>query len=118
MSKKTSNYNINLNSTNNTSSINTNNYNNFDQNICSKCNKNFATTQTLKTHLLTSNCDKKNVPIIHKCDFCDKEFSSKQMLNYHNNVCIDRKISILKTNYENKIKELEEKLENLKEKNE
>lgn len=85
--------------------------------ICDKCNKTFASSQTLRTHLLTTiNCIKEKNKILKKCEYCDKEFSSKQMFVYHDNVCVQKKISILTNTYENKIKQLEEQLLYLKEK--
>jgi hypothetical protein len=108
----------NIGSNNNTNNIDMNlNNNNIDIDtdkqkfICDKCNKTFASSQTLRTHLLTTlNCIKeKNTPK-KKCEYCDKEFSSKQMFIYHDNVCIQKKIFVLTNTYENKIKQLEEQL--------
>ena len=110
------NSNVNIHSDNNTNNIGATIYNFGEIPTvikCEKCNKIFATSQTLKTHLMTINCVKET-NMSNKCMFCDKEFSSKQMLAYHNNVCTNKKISLIATEYENKIKQLEEELRMLK----
>jgi len=112
------NSNVNIHSDNNSNNIGTTIYN-FGQTHtddvikCEKCNKIFATAQTLKTHSLTINCVKENNTST-RCEYCDKDFSSKQMLTYHNNVCINRKISLLKIDYESTIKQLQQELSSLK----
>ena len=116
----------NIGSNNNTNTIDMNLYNNnTDSNsnnvnekfICDKCNKTFASSQTLRTHLLTTlNCVKEKIKISNKCEYCNKEFSSKQMFIYHDNVCVQKKIYVLTNTYENKIKQLEEQLSYLTEK--
>ena len=114
-----SNSNINIHSDNNSNNIGTtSNIYNFDPSIrnetekinCEKCNKLFASQQTLKTHLLTINCTKENINILNKCNYCEKEFSSKQMLIYHDNVCVEKKLDILTNDYENKTKNLENQI--------
>jgi len=111
----------NVGSNNNTNTIDMNHlYNNHnktgEKNICHKCKKTFSSSQSLKTHLLTSlKCSKEKNEISNKCEYCDKEFSSKQMFIYHDNVCVHKKISVLTNAYENKIKQLEDQLESMKE---
>ena len=62
---------------------------------------------------MTINCVKET-NITNKCTYCDKDFSSKQMLAYHSNICMNKKILLITTEYENKIKELEEEIKMLK----
>lgn len=109
-----SNLNINIHSDNNTNSVGSNIYNFVEKITCTKCNKLFTSQQTLKTHLLTINCVKENINITNECLFCKKEFSSKQMLIYHDNICIHKKLNILTIEYENKIKNLEDQILHLK----
>ena len=117
MPGKKTNSNINIHSDNNSNNIGSTIYN-FNPSInnetekitCEKCNKIFASQQTLKTHLLTINCTKENINALNKCSYCEKEFSSKQMLIYHDNVCVHKKLHILTINYETKIKQLENQI--------
>jgi len=121
MERKESKLNIinNIHSDNNTTSIGSSDiiYNFVpivEKITCTKCSKIFTSQQTLKTHLLTTNCVKKNINITNECLFCKKEFSSKQMLIYHDNICIHKKLNILIIDYESKIKDLEEQILHLK----
>lgn len=101
------NSNVNVNSNNNTNNITT------SDKKCHKCNKTFATAQTLKTHLMTINCSKDTITT-NRCEYCEKDFSSKQMFTYHSNICMNKKISLVSIEYENKIKQLEEEIMMLK----
>jgi hypothetical protein len=61
-------------------------------------------------------CLQEKNEISNKCEYFNKEFSSKQMFIYHDNVCVQKKLSVLTNTYENKIKELEDQLAYMKEK--
>jgi len=109
------NSNVNINSNNNTNNIGTTINNNIitSDKKCHKCNKTFATAQTLKTHLMTINCSKDTITT-NRCEYCEKDFSSKQMFTYHSNICMNKKISLVSIEYENKIKQLENEIMMLK----
>lgn len=78
---------------------------------CGKCLKVFASKGTYNLHLKTSKCSRKSSlkntnTTEFKCQYCDKNFSSNQMLSYHTSICCDKKIYDLKTRYEFEINDL------------
>jgi hypothetical protein len=90
----------------------------MSQNCCSKCNKEFASKQSLKIHVQTSDCLKQKEKITKNCEFCSKVFSSKQMLQYHYSSCTDKKLAHLSSEYNTKIDKLTKDMELLVKKNE
>ena len=80
----------------------------MEENQCDKCNKIFANKLTYNLHIKTSKCSntKENNFI---CSFCNKKYSSNQMLSYHNTICIEKKIHDIKIEYENQISDSHEK---------
>ena len=80
----------------------------MEENQCDKCNKKFANKSTYNLHIKTSKCSniKDNNNFI--CSFCNKKYSSNQMLAYHNTICIEKKIHDIKTEYENQISDIHE----------
>ena len=55
---------------------------------CELCKKEFSTKSNLNRHQANINCQAlPKKPIIFDCTFCKKILSSKQMLEYHINIC-------------------------------
>lgn len=80
----------------------------MEQNQCDKCNKIFANKSTYNVHIKTSKCvNTKEYDFI--CSFCNKKYSSNQMLIYHKTLCIEKKIHDIKTEYENQISDIHER---------
>ena len=83
--------------------------------ICSFCSKNFSNKHNMKVHQMTAKyCLKlqKNEQIsTNKCEHCQKTFTSKQTLIYHNRVCKKAIIHEIKDYYLKQIKELEQRYE-------
>lgn len=100
--------NKNTNSSNNISIIE-NKLDNLDIS-CSKCNKIFSSSQSLKLHTKTSDCSKIIEPKHKICEYCGKTYSTKQMLKYHLDSCVEKKIFIIKDKYESEINILKEEI--------
>jgi hypothetical protein len=83
----------------------------MNEHLCEKCGKNFASKQSLKIHSQTSNCLKQKDKITKNCEFCNKIFSSKQMLQYHYTSCTEKKLYLLRIEYDEKIKKLTTEVE-------
>ena len=84
----------------------------FDiKNECSKCNKIFQSKKSLNVHEKTSKCHEKKIEKIFNCIYCTKNFSTNQMLKYHIDTCVEKKISDIKNEYEIKIHDLQKKYE-------
>jgi len=90
----------------------------MSQNCCEKCNKEFASKQSLKIHVQTSDCLKQKEKISKNCEFCNKVFSSKQMLQYHYSSCTEKKLNQLGIEYDKKIEKLANEVELLMKLNE
>ena len=88
------------------------------KNSCTKCGKEFASKQSLKIHMQTSDCLKEKEKVPKNCEFCGKVFSSKQMLQYHYSSCTDKKLTALSTEYDVKIQKLTKDIEFLTKMNE
>jgi hypothetical protein len=90
------------------------NNNNF---ICEYCNKSYKTLSNLNNHKKTAkfclNLQKESNPDkevkILKCEYCDKEFTNKFILNKHLDICSSKSI------YNKLMKEKEEKDKQIKE---
>ena len=73
------------------------------KNQCHICNYMFANKSTYNMHIKTSKCINKNDRRNFLCTFCNKKYSSNQMLKYHKTICTNKKIEDIKNFYENKI---------------
>lgn len=105
------------------------------ENKCSFCKKTFTSKSNLRTHVNTAKyCistrpgnSSVSVKVIFKCEGCDSELSSRQMLDSHKSRCLQfiqkkteeehsKQITSLEkiiSEKEKRIKELESKLENI-----
>jgi hypothetical protein len=89
---------------------------------CPKCCSSFANKQTLNIHQKTSmKCTKSSdsdisssIDISRTCQFCEKEFASKQMRLYHESKCIEKITYELKKKYQDDIDILITEIKNLK----
>ena len=83
---------------------------------CSKCDISFKNKQTLNIHQATSDkCSKTSETgdLSKICNFCNTEFSSKQMKKYHETKCRDKIIFELTNEYEKKIQDLHKYYSNI-----
>ena len=89
---------------------------------CPKCCSSFTNKQTLNIHQKTSTkCTKSSdsdisssIDISRTCQFCEKEFASKQMRLYHESKCIEKITYELKKKYQDDIDILVTEIKNLK----
>ena len=109
--------NKNVNSNNNISNIENGTFSSdSESNTCMKCNKVFSSSQSLKLHMRTSDCTRETELKDKNCDYCNKNFSTKQMLKYHLDCCVERKLFLLRNEYELQIQQLKEEIMNLNQK--
>jgi hypothetical protein len=95
---------------------------------CDKCNKKYSSYKTLwyhnKTHHIVTNIENvtevtnesnQDVNIIHKCEYCSKEYKTRQSKSRHKKTCIEKingstnveEINTIINSLQNKIKTLE-----------
>ena len=71
---------------------------------CEYCNKTFVSKSVLIKHqksakycLKIQNKNNENSEYFHECDYCKKVFTRKYLFEDHNDKCLDRYKSLLKT---------------------
>lgn len=88
--------------------------NNMDVNItnediitCGTCSKIYKNFKTYKQHFDFNRCEKVSIPrkIDSKCQYCEKDFATKQNKQRHEEKCSEHKNIIYKLTFE-KIKEI------------
>ena len=74
---------------------------------CGKCSKIYKNLKTYKQHFDFNRCEKISIPrkIDSKCQYCEKEFATKQNKQRHEKICGECKITSYKLTVE-KIKRL------------
>jgi hypothetical protein len=91
-----------------------------DQFICEFCNKSFSSNSNLTAHKNKAKyCISKRAvpatPSYHKCSFCDKCFTTRQVQLCHESKCINKLLNEQKLKYEEKLHEKDFTISSLRE---